>query len=259
MIGNKKRGLIVQERDNDLFRELAVMRIADREQIKCVAGYGSTTRVNARLLALNRSGLLRRYFLGTDGVGQKALYTLSPKGASLVEVPCRGLRRGQDEVLVADFFVIHQLRVNDLYCILKCRPIPIEGTRFLKWDCFHEPIDAAKSLIPDGYVEIAHSDAVVAAFLEVDLGHERGPVWPKKVGNYVHYAASGEFRKRFAKPQFRTLVVTNSERRMQSLRASTARVTDKIFWFTTFDSIAHGGFWSPIWLRPLGDTRLPLL
>src|SRR5690242_10376629 len=72
MTGNKKRGgLIVQPRDRRLFEELAVMRIVDREQAKLVAGFGSTTRANSRLLALTRSGLLRRFFLGS----RKSLYS----------------------------------------------------------------------------------------------------------------------------------------------------------------------------------------
>ena len=36
--------------------ELAVMRVIDREQAKVVAGFGSTTRANARLLKLTRAG-----------------------------------------------------------------------------------------------------------------------------------------------------------------------------------------------------------
>jgi FlaA1/EpsC-like NDP-sugar epimerase len=46
------------------------MRVVDREQAKIVAAFGSTTRANARLLALTRAGLLRRFFLGTRGGGQ---------------------------------------------------------------------------------------------------------------------------------------------------------------------------------------------
>src|SRR5487761_923217 len=103
MTGNDKRGLIVQERDKHLLREIGEMRVVDREQAKCAGGFGSTTRVNARLLALTDAGLLRRFNLGTDGSGQKALYSLSLKGANLVQVPYRGLRRGRDETLVADF------------------------------------------------------------------------------------------------------------------------------------------------------------
>ena len=37
----KRRGLIVQSRDLELLRELAVMRVADREQAKIAAGFGS--------------------------------------------------------------------------------------------------------------------------------------------------------------------------------------------------------------------------
>ena len=62
MRGNKRPAIVVQERDRHLLRELAVMRIVDREQAKTVAGFGSTTRVNARLLGLTREGLLRRFF-----------------------------------------------------------------------------------------------------------------------------------------------------------------------------------------------------
>ena len=35
-----------------LFRELSIMRIADREQVMIAAGFGSITRANRRLLAL---------------------------------------------------------------------------------------------------------------------------------------------------------------------------------------------------------------
>jgi hypothetical protein len=74
-----RRGLIVQPRDLELLRELSVMRVADREQVKIAAGFGSTTRVNTRLLALTRAGLLRRFFLGSGGDGRRSMRC--PKGA----------------------------------------------------------------------------------------------------------------------------------------------------------------------------------
>ena len=111
------------------------MRIADNEQIKIVAGFGSTTRVNTRLLKLVRAGLLRRFFLGSGG-GRKAIYAVSEKGAQLVDVPLRGPRRPQGAMLVADAFVEHQLALNSIYCGLKfgkscswCRLPPLD--RFL--------------------------------------------------------------------------------------------------------------------------------
>jgi hypothetical protein len=259
MTGNNRRGLILQDRDRHLLRELAVMRVIDREQAKCVARFGSTTRANSRLLALSRAGLLRRFFLGTVGGARKALYAMSPTGAKLVEVQYRGPRRGQDETLAADFFVNHQLRINDLYCLLKYRPILITGVKFLRWLSFHDPVEPGASLIPDGYAEFATPGRTLATFLEVDLGHESRTVWQRKVQGYLRYAVSGHFTSTFGQPQFRTLVVANSDRRLGSLLAATAALTEKIFWFATFEAVERDGFWSAIWRRASTDQRQPLL
>jgi hypothetical protein len=259
MTGNNRRGLVIQERDRHLLRELSIMRVIDREQAKCVAGFGSTTQVNARLLRLTRAGLLRRFFLGTKGGGQKALYTLSASGAKLAHIPFRGLRRRSDEVIVADFFVAHQLTINEMYCNLKFRPIPLPEARFEKWMSFFEPLEAGTRLIPDGYLEIGTPQKTLTAFLEVDLGNEGLSVWKGKIQAYLQYAISGNFEKRFGQPQFRVLVIVNTERRMRSLQAATLMLTDKIFWFSTFDAIGRTGFWSPVWLRARNGERQPLL
>lgn len=258
MTGNDRRGIVLQPRDRHLVGELAIMRVIDREQAKRVAGFGSTTRANYRLLALTRAGILRRFFIGTEGGARKALYALSQNGAKLAEVPYRGpRRRRQDETLVTDFFVTHQMRINELYCTLKHASMP-DGAAFVRWLSFQESLEG-EALIPDGYVEIATNANTLAAFLEVDLGHESRSVWRRKVRAYLHYAIAGKFQERFKAQQFRTLVVGNSERRVASLRAATAELSDKIFWFTTFDAIERDGFWSPIWQRPKDDRRLPLL
>jgi hypothetical protein len=235
------------------------MRIVDREQAKCVAGFGSTTRANTRLLALTNARLLRRFFLGTTASGRKVLYSMSKRGADLVEVPYRGLRRGSDETLITDFFVTHQLLVNEIFCTAKYRPIPIPGVQFVQWRSFYKSMDAAIPLIPDGYVEVKTQAKTLAAFLEVDLGNESRSVWRAKIQSYLRYAVSGSFERQFAHPQFRTLVVANSKRRLQSLREATAELTDKIFWFTTFESITKLGFWSPIWNRPKDNQAQPLI
>ncbi len=250
---------MLQERDRHLLRELSIMRIIDREQAKCVAGFQSTRRVNSRLLILTRAGLLRRFFLGTSGGGQKALYALSPTGAKLVDVSFRGPRRARDTALVADFFVTHQLYINGIYCSLKFRSIPVPDAAFVKWLSFYEPLEPDTRLIPDGYVEILSPQKALAAFVEVDLGHESLSVWTRKVETYLRYAISGGFGKRFGQRHFRVLVVVNSERRMHSLRKATSSFTDKVFWFSTFDSLEREGFWSPVWHRAEGDQCQPLL
>lgn len=257
MAGNNQRLVVLQKRDVHLLRELAVMRVIDREQAKVVAGFGSTTRANARLLALTQARYLRRFFWGTVGGARKALYALAPRGADIVGVPDRGPRRARDQVLAADFFSLHQLQVNEFYCALKYQPLP-HGVTFIRWLSFHEPLPGT-SLIPDGYAEVDSSEKLISLFFEVDLGNENRTAWQAKVRPYLSYAASGAFAREFDNPQFRTLTITNSESRLASLRTATAALTDKIFRFTTSERIEREGIWGNIWQKPTGNQRQTLL
>jgi hypothetical protein len=256
-IAHRRRGVSVQPRDLALLSELAVLRVADREQLKIAAGFQSTTRINARLLALYRAGLLRRFFLGSGG-GRRALYAPSEKGAQLVGVPCRGPRRPQNAPLVADFFVQHQLVVNEIYCALKFGAIPVPHVRYVNWLSFFEPLATTIRLIPDGYVEFATPTGIDASFVEVDLGHESLKVWREKTRRYVQLAVSGTYERQFKQPRFRVLVLANSLRRLQSIRAGVAEVTQKIFWFATLDAARGERFFAPVWLRPTEEAHQPL-
>jgi Replication-relaxation len=258
MAGSNERGFVLQDRDRDLLRELATMRVLDREQAKIVAGFHSTTRANYRLLSLTRAGLLRRFFLGTKGAGMKALYALSPEGARLVGVPLRGPKRGKDETLTADFFVEHQLTINEVYCALKYGKLPA-GVSFRRWLTFFAPIVHGLRLIPDGYAELGTSAGITALFLEVDLGHEHGPVWRRKVEHYLQFALMQTPEAAAFHRPFRVLVVAPGERRVESLRKAVGRLTEKIFWFRTLESIRGEGFFAPVWRRPRGEERLPLI
>lgn len=258
MTGNNQ-GLVLQPRDLRLFEELAeVMRVLDREQAKIVAGFGSTTRVNERLLRLTQAGFLKRFFVGTAAGGVKALYALSPKGARAIGVPLRGPQRRNNEAIIADFFVEHQLAVNEVYCRLKFRALP-PGISFRRWIAFHEPITQGLKLIPDGYVELATQAGILATFLEVDLGTESLTVWKEKVRQYLRLAVSGEFERRFNGERFRVLVIAHSERRLHSIREAVATLTDKLFWFADQRNTQEKDFFGPIWFRPKGEHREPLI
>lgn len=254
----KSKRVIIQERDRHLLRELSVMRVIDREQAKIVAGFRSTARVNARLLALTRAGFLNRYFIGVTG-WKKSFYYLSPLGARIAGVTRHAPNRQKNAVLGGDFFASHRLAINEIYCKMKYDAIPVDGAKFVRWETFPLPGAAPQSLVPDGYVEVSTPRQTLAAFIEVDLGHEGVPVWKGKVQKYIEYALSGIFEYVFHKPAFRVLVIVNSDQRLAALRHVTASVIDKLFWFTTFDAIHQQGFWSPIWLRPSGDQKLSLL
>jgi len=256
MGGNERKVVILQDRDLRLLRELAVMRVIDREQAKVVAGFGSTTRANARLHALTEAKFLRRFYWGTVGGARKAIYSLAPRGAEAAGVPHRRPRRGQDQVLAMDSFTAHQLEVNEIYCTLKHRPLP-EGVRLIRWLGFFDSICPA--LTPDGYAEIATGDTVLAFFIELDRGTESREVWRAKVQTYFAYAASGNFARTFGQAQFKTLVVVPSESRLKSLRSVTAGLTDKIFRFTTTDRIREESLWGTVWQKPLGSERYRLM
>ena len=257
MAGNNRKVVILQDRDVHLLRELAVMRVVDREQAKLVSGFGSTTRVNTRLLALTQAGYLRRFFWGELIGARKGLYSLSAKGAQFVGVPERGPRRKPDQVLAADYFSLHQLQINNVYCTLKYRPSPQDVT-FVRWVSFYEPIAGTK-FIPDGYAEVEIRSKRIALFFEIDLGTEHQPKWQEKVRQYLGYAASGTFLRQFGCEQFRTLVIANSESRLAKLCAATAPLTEKIFRFTTAERIALETFWGTIWQKPAGPARQTLI
>lgn len=259
MTGNKRTGVILQDRDRHLLSELGVVRILDRETAKVIAGFKSTRRANARLLQLTQAGLLRRFFVGSTAHGRKAVYTLSPKGAEIVSSKFGGIQRGSNRLVVGDAFVEHQTGINQIYLAVKYRRIPTPGVRLSGWHTFRQSISEAIKLTPDGYFELASPDGIRAMFLEVDLGTEVLSVWQQKTATYLQLAVSGEFLKRFRQPQFRALVVADSDRRLANIRAVVAKSTDKIFWFATLENINRDGFWSPVWLRPTGDQRQSLL
>jgi len=243
--------IILQLRDREFLKELSVLRIVDLEQAKEVAGFGSLSRANKRLRKLVSAGLLRRFSLGSGG-GRKALYSLSQKGAQVAGVPARGLRRPQGAMLVADYFVEHQLAVNAICCTVKFRPIPPHGIAFHRWLAFYETVAPELRLIPDGYVEFFTPHGIEPAFLEIDLGTESLAIWKEKSRQYLQLAMSGAYRRTFGRDRFRVLVVVNSERRMDSIRKTIAAVTERIFRFATLES-ARSRFFEPVWLRPQGN------
>ncbi len=259
MDGTKKPPVLLQERDRRLLEELGTLRVADRELIKIAAGFGSTSRANARLLKLVNAGLLRRFFLGSGGAGRKALYALSVKGAQFAKVPLRGPRRRTGETLVADFFIEHQLEINRVYCELKFRPIPVAGVIFRRWVSFTESLSKTHKLIPDGYFELGTPNGIVSSFLEVDLGHETLKTWKEKARQYLQFAHSTEFQKTFAQPRFRVAVIANSERRLHSIRGAVASITEKFFGFASSERIRKESLFSSVWYRPRGHRSQPFL
>jgi len=251
MRGNNDH-LILQERDRHLLGEIAVMRVISRDQAMVVGPFGSVTRANARLLALTKTGLLRRLplMLATRAL----LYTLTAKGADLIAT-----EQQYPKLKTGGLFLEHQQQINSVFLAVKYKSIPDASIRFGCWRTFISELSAAARVIPDGYFELNTTTDVLAMFLEVDLGTEGLKDWKKKVEGYIHFAASGEFAASFNRTRFRVLVVADSETRLNAIRRTCAAYTDKIFWFATLDAIKGDGFWSTTWSRATGDEKQSLL
>lgn len=253
-----KTNIVITGRDLQVFREGSVLRIFGRDDAACLAGFNSVTRTNARLLQLVHAGLLNRFFLATERGGRKCLYTLTPKGALAAQVSFTGIQRKKDSVLIGDKFVEHQLHINLIYLTLKYPTTRDPNLSLLSWRTFRERISSAAPIIPDAYFELSFNDQPLCCFLEVDLGGESSKIWKTKIESYLRLAISGEYERRFKRPQFRVLIVANSEKRVRSLRVAVSKHTDKIFRLSTFEDIKHDGFWAPVWVRPKDDQKQSL-
>lgn len=259
MPGNSACAIVLTSRDRLLLKELAIGKVIDREQAKKIAGFKSTTRANDRLLKLTRAGLLRRFFLGTRAGGTKAIYSLSAKGAQTVQIEGRLLKRKNNSLLIGDLFVEHQLAVNYIWIQAKFTPIPVPDVQFARWLTFPAALSKATPLVPDGYFELQSTSGMYCLFCEVDRGTETLKVWSRKISLYLQLAASGEFQVLFKQSRFRVLVAVTSERRLNILRRTAAQHTEKIFWFAPLEEINRKGLFAPIWKRPVGEQRVPLL
>jgi hypothetical protein len=255
----KNVGTITTSRDLLILRTLAVTRVLDVDQVIAIGGFTSVRRTNRRLLKLVRAGLLKRWFVGTASGGQKALYGLSPQSATLIGETRQGLIPWiQDSLITSSQFLGHQFAVNAVFIQARFRSLP-SGLSCERWMTFREPLSPSVPLMPDGYFELVQENASHPMFLEVDLGTESSRVWKRKVELYLKFALGGEFERMFHQQRFRVLVVLHSERRMEAIRKTVTRRTEKLFWFSTQDDVSREGLGIPIWLRPTGAERIPLL
>lgn len=247
---NGKPRILLQSRDLRLLEELSILRVVDREQASVVAPFASKTRANARLLALTKAGLLHRAHLGTIAGGRRAIYCRADSPAFI-----KRLAGGQE--YVPTLGLLHQLAVNEVY--LGAAYIKSTAGAIAYWRTLEEPIAAAVPLIPDGYFEIVRSDERDSFFLEVDRGTESLGTWATKVRRYLALATTGLFERQFRSHRFGVAVVAHSDRRLAGIQRTIAAQTHRIFWLTTITSIKRDGFWSPIWLRPVGTEKHSLV
>jgi hypothetical protein len=251
-------GALVTSRDLVLLRTLDQTRVLDGSLMKTVGGFASVRRTNRRLLKLVRAGVVRRWFLGTASGGRKAIYGLSPKGARLIGATLRGLVSWRaDALITTSQFLAHQEAVNAVFMLARFGVLPA-GCSCVRWQSFREPLSPSVPLVPDAYFETIRDGAAYPMFLEVDRGTESSRIWLRKVELYLRLALGGEFERQFHERRFRVLAVFPSERRMEAVRRTVAKRTDKLFWFSTDDRLRQEGLCGSAWLRAKGAERISL-
>lgn len=110
--------------------------------------------------------------------------------------------------------------------------------------------------IPDGFVVLeAEPDAPMPFCLEVDLTNESISVWQKKVDNYGYYLKHHYNDEFPGLPKPVILTACKTERRRDTLRATTAEAHGgNAWWFATIADILESPF-AHIWTTPTGARR----
>lgn len=254
MAGDKKERVVLNDRDLRMFRVLVTLRFLDVEQLAVAGSFNSWRRAKRRAQRLYRAGLLRRWFVASRGGAPKAIYGLSLAGAKLVDAGRDTVLAWKDgDLIVASQFLAHQQALTQVLLATKSEAVaPI-------WKTFRQPLSTVVPLRPDAYVEFpGEGQPFLPVFLEVDRGTEPLKVWDHKAMLYLKLAASREFERLFQKSRFDVLVIVTAEGRLNTIRETVALRTEKLFWFSTLDSIIRDGLWAARWLRPKGEAEVTL-
>ncbi|MBW2063309.1 MAG: replication-relaxation family protein [Deltaproteobacteria bacterium] len=266
--------LILQPRDRELIVTIYAFRFLTREQIQRLFGFNCIRRVNLRLRKLYDHQYLSRTFLPTIRGSAKALYYPGPKG-----VPIIAEELGKDPSLIKkkikgisqlkEFFLAHALQLNEVRITFTQAIQKNPGISLERWindnDCEQEyRINSSGKTIrkrfrPDGYFRFYYQGKVYSFFLELDRSTMTLGRFKRKVLTYLEFARLGYYRQRFGVKYFRVLVIAPTGERLSHLKEAVEEITDKIFWFTTFDQISVDKVFGPIWQRAGSQEFFPLI
>ena len=267
-----KAGLRLEERDEELLRDLFAHRAMSREQLQALH-FPSLVRANARLRLLFDHRFVARYYPPASPFGTQAVYSL---GRAALPVVARRLELDLPEVArrarvsQTPTFIEHTLAVVDIYLAFRQavqERAEVEIERWLsEFDCRHDWDIRAEggrwrkeAFKPDGFVRLEHEGEYRSFFIEADLGHTSSKQFLGKLQTHRRYLESGLFEATFGGASFRTLVVTTGARRAKNLRALIAEQGSDLFWFATFEGLKREGALGSIWQAPTEEEPKRLL
>lgn len=271
--------MALTDRDCALLRMVNDCRALRTDQIEALF-FGSRSTAQFRLAKLFQHEYLNRHFLSvvSDAPARSpAIYTLGKRGARvLVSVygyqpnELRLMRGGAPAAHLLD----HLLAVNGVRVAvtLAARAPGLQLDEWQDETVFRARPDYVlladkagrqrqKPVFPDGYFVLTTPLGKSRFFLELDRGTEPlGKVSPQ-IAVYEQYVTSGQYQARFKARSLRILIVTTSERRLESLKRVVAKVGgDGKYWFTTLDKVkAETVLTEPIWQRLGTNPVQPLI
>lgn len=259
--------LVLTERDAEILSACWEYRWLTRDQIQRVVAMPCVSRTNRRLRGLYDHGFLERIRAGTVNFGLQPVYLAGPAAPPLLaartglpEAEIRErLRRDRG---AAPTLLPHDLEANDVRIAL-CRGV--EWRSDLGLDVWLNALEAfdpyapGRALRPDGYFRVWQGETLHSFFHEQDRGTVSLARWSEKVRSYLEYLEGGFYARRTGLTRCRILTTAPTPTRLESLIATTRRVTDRRFWFAlTEEALADGDLTRPIW-RSLGGEGLRAL
>jgi hypothetical protein len=266
--------LILQPRDEIIIMALYTFRYLSREQLQRLFGWRCIRRINMRLRRLYDHHYLSRTFLPTVRGSGKAIYYLGHRG-----IPIASQKSGTDISKVTNaakqtaqlkaLFLTHALQINDVRITVTQAVRNHPHVNLETWvnenDCEQEYFvtSGEKQIVrrfqPDGYFRLWHQKKLYSFFLEFDRSTTSLARFKTKTVAYLHFAGSSLYTKRFGVRYFRVLVITTSLERLANLKETVETVTDRMFWFTTFDRLTVDTAFGPVWQRAGHQGLFPLL
>ncbi|MFN3650402.1 MAG: replication-relaxation family protein [Armatimonadota bacterium] len=260
-------GTVLTERDAALILACYRHQWLTRQQLQLLFGMG-VTRINQRLRQLYDSRFLDRLRAGTVGVGMQPVYVAAEAAVPLLsrstDLPEAQIREHlREDARASAVLLPHDLQVNDVRIALTRAIDGHPGLRLDLWLNTRESYDAfapGRVLRPDGYFRFWQGDVLFSFYLEVDRGTCNLPRWEAKVERYQEYREDGHYTARHGLSRFRVLVAAPSAARLENLRAATAKVVSRSFWFALTGELgAIAGVAAPIWLPLSGTAPRPLI
>ncbi len=256
-----KTPVVLQPRDEMIMSLVREFRFLGREQLQRLLDFPCTTRINIRLKKLYDHGYLSRLLLPTVAGKPKAMYFLGPSGVLILAESL-----GLDPVLMEKerkrlwerkaLFLNHQFFLNDvriaLSLVIKNNPTIALEQWIKEKDCLIEFLGnqgKVTALRPDACFCLAHSGKLYSFFVEVDCSTMTNSRLRAKAKAYLDYARSGRSQLDFGFQYFRVLIITKTHARLANLKTSIEELTDRLFFFSTRDSVCQDPILGRIWQR----------